>query len=43
MSIINESCANQIHVGASCANERNQVFTVIGFSDKDYTKAKNKP
>ena len=43
MSIINESSPNQIHVGAACANERNQVFTVIGFSDKQYNKAKNKP
>ena len=43
MSIINESCPNYMHVGAACSNEKNQVFTVIGFSEKDYTQAKNKP
>ena len=43
MSVINESAPNQIHVGSSCTNERNQVFTVIGFSDKDYSTSKSKP
>ena len=43
MTIVNESSPNQIHVGASCANPQNQVFTVIGFSETEYDKAKNKP
>ena len=43
LSVVSESSPSQIHVGASCANARNQVFTVIGFSDTEYTQAKNKP
>ena len=43
MSIINEASPNQIHVGSACANSKNQVFTVLGFSHTDYTNAKKKP
>ena len=43
MSMINESSPNQIHVGSACANSKNQIFTVLGFSQTDYVKAKNKP
>jgi len=43
MSIVAESAPNQIHVGAACANARNQVFTVIGFNDKQYSAVKEKP
>ena len=41
MSIVHESAPNHMHVGAACSNTRNQIFTVIGFSDKDYTASKN--
>ena len=43
MNMINETAPNQLHVGASCSNERNQVFTVIGFSEKSFQQAKQKP
>ena len=43
MSIISETSPNQIHVGSACSNPKNQVFTVIGFSDKGYDSSKNRP
>ena len=43
MSIVNESSSNQIHIGASCSNPKNQVFTVIGFSDFPYSRLKQRP
>ena len=43
MSIVNESAPNQIHYGSVCANQANQVFTVIGFFEKPYNETKLKP
>jgi hypothetical protein len=43
MSITNETTHPSMHVGATCKNKKDQLFTVIGFSEKTWTQLKSNP